>query len=159
MVSLLGIDFGDGACRVYRLNPSKAGGPIWHISRRGIGSNKLDLPKQRIALLAHLLRLYPRSLLNWKGTRPDTMPVQQFKELAPFTYRVPADADPVRLAEIVRPGEWLVYSTPNGAYVRPEYLDVWDDAKFSWMMTASVDFFIGSRAGDDPWIFWARAGI
>lgn len=158
VVSLLDVQFGEGACETRGLHPT-AGGAIWLIKRRGGAFNKLDLPKQRVALLGRLLARWPRSLLRWKGTPPASGDLAEMKTRMPYTWAIPAAAPADKLHALVEAGEWLIYGDAKGEFVEHDRLDVWDERKGLMLLSSVPDFFVGARVGGDPWIFWMRPGI
>ena len=158
MVSLLGIEFGDGACHTAGFHPG-AGGSLWHLKKRGSAFNKFDLPKQRVALLSELLQRFPRSLLRWKGTPTVSGDLSEMVTRASDTWEIPAKAPADRVHALVAPGEWLIYATRSGSPVEDDRLDVWNERKGLFVLSSRPEFFIGARVGDDPWIFWIRPGL
>ncbi len=158
MVSLLGIDFGEGVAYTRALHPS-AGGPVWVIGTRKGVFNKLDIGEQRTKLLAELLRRFPKSVLRWKGAPPEGGDLGEFINRAPVTWGIPHKAPADRLRMILTPGEWVIYATPSGNHIVDDRLDIWDDRQRFWALSSVPDFFLGSRAGDGEWRFWIRPGL
>lgn len=158
MVSLLGIDFGDGACHTRNSHPAE-GGAIWLIKQRGSAFSKVNVPAQRVALLHHLLQRFPKSLLRWKGTPPASGELAEMKTRAPQTWTIPARTAGEKIYALVEKGEWLVYGSKRGARIEDDRLDVWDERKGLFVLSPEPDYFIGSRVGDDPWIFWIRPDL
>lgn len=139
-----------------------SGGAIWEIRKRGSAFSKVDVERQRVVLLARLLERFPGGMLRWKGTPPapgNSSDAEAFKHRAPHTWAIPKDATAEKLHALIAPGEWLIYATPKRTAIADEHLDVWGDLRRTLVLSTVPDFFIGARAGDDPWIFWIRPGL